>query len=262
MEKYLSIGEVVKMKGISHRALRHYDDLGILVPAYVNEDSGYRYYSKNQMLILDIITLCVDFGIPLKQFKNYMLEDGSIDLQKMSEDSRQKALEMQKKIKGNLYLLDSLKEHFKDTESIAHEGHSSTRNIKERYFLTLPTATNNFETWQNYWSNLTTIYKMALNNNFVMSVNQGLCFINENNISEQRYFVEVKPTKTNNPHILVVPQADFLCEFFDDECFLDAVNKYTAHEHYKSGSILIFSDVFERKIVNKPMPFEVQLMLK
>lgn len=50
MKEYLTIGEVSKMKGVGIKSLRYYDRLGILKPAYINPDTGYRYYSIEQML--------------------------------------------------------------------------------------------------------------------------------------------------------------------------------------------------------------------
>ncbi len=44
----LPIGRFARTSGLSIRALRRYDSIGLLVPAYVDEDSGYRYYTLEQ----------------------------------------------------------------------------------------------------------------------------------------------------------------------------------------------------------------------
>lgn len=38
----------------------------------VDEQTGYRYYSPDQLPILDVILLCPDFGMPLKELKSYI----------------------------------------------------------------------------------------------------------------------------------------------------------------------------------------------
>ena len=48
-EELLSIGEFAKLRGVSVKSLRYYERVGALKPAYVNEESGYRYYSINQI---------------------------------------------------------------------------------------------------------------------------------------------------------------------------------------------------------------------
>ncbi|PWU68713.1 hypothetical protein DLJ74_09815 [Gracilibacillus dipsosauri] len=46
-----SIGKIAKEMNITVRTLRYYDEINLLKPSYISE-SGYRYYSKK-----DIITL-------------------------------------------------------------------------------------------------------------------------------------------------------------------------------------------------------------
>jgi MerR family transcriptional activator of bmr gene len=56
MEKKLfSIGEISKIKGITKKALRFYERIGLLIPYYVNPYNRYRYYSIEQFIYIDII---------------------------------------------------------------------------------------------------------------------------------------------------------------------------------------------------------------
>jgi DNA-binding transcriptional MerR regulator len=45
----LSIGQFASRSQLSPKALRLYDELGLLLPARVDEDSGYRYYTESQL---------------------------------------------------------------------------------------------------------------------------------------------------------------------------------------------------------------------
>lgn len=45
----LSIGEFAGLTGLSVKALRHYDEKGILVPVEADENSGYRRYGEEQV---------------------------------------------------------------------------------------------------------------------------------------------------------------------------------------------------------------------
>lgn len=76
MEKkaLLSIGDFSKVTGVGIKALRYYDEVGILPPAYLDPASGYRYYSFQQKAVVDAIQFCVELGIPLKQFPEYTNE--------------------------------------------------------------------------------------------------------------------------------------------------------------------------------------------
>lgn len=87
MSQYLSIGKVSKLKNVSIKSLRYYDRIGILKPAFVNTETNYRYYTKEQLYLLDAITLCIKLGIPLKDLNGYV-ENGAINLQKLLYDGK------------------------------------------------------------------------------------------------------------------------------------------------------------------------------
>lgn len=43
----LKIGEFARICQVSIKTLRHYDALGLLRPAEINADSGYRFYTMD-----------------------------------------------------------------------------------------------------------------------------------------------------------------------------------------------------------------------
>ena len=65
MNEYLSIGQMAKLNNVSVQALRHYEKLGLMVPSYINNETGYRYYS-----IKDFATILASaMGIKKKTFE-------------------------------------------------------------------------------------------------------------------------------------------------------------------------------------------------
>lgn len=87
MSQYMSIGKVSKLKNVSIKSLRYYDQIGILKPAFINTETNYRYYTMDQLYLLDAITVCIKLGIPLKDLNNYV-ERNSINLQKLLYDGK------------------------------------------------------------------------------------------------------------------------------------------------------------------------------
>ncbi|MEV6279964.1 MerR family transcriptional regulator [Nocardia sp. NPDC051832] len=61
-----SIAEVARMSGVTARTLRHYDDIGLLEPAYVGAN-GYRYYEDQQLLRLQQILVLRELGLSLAE---------------------------------------------------------------------------------------------------------------------------------------------------------------------------------------------------
>jgi len=62
-----SIGEFARLGGVSIRTLRHYDETGLLRPATVGPDTGYRGYSAAQLGQLNRIMALKELGLTLAQ---------------------------------------------------------------------------------------------------------------------------------------------------------------------------------------------------
>ncbi|MGO9790786.1 MAG: MerR family transcriptional regulator [Solirubrobacteraceae bacterium] len=65
----MSIGEFVRRSRLSSKALRLYDELRLLEPARVDDDSGYRYYSASQLDRARLIAALRQLQIPLAEIK-------------------------------------------------------------------------------------------------------------------------------------------------------------------------------------------------
>lgn len=61
----LSIGEFAGMTGLGVKALRHYDERGVLTPHEVDRPSGYRRYGEDQVRDGVVIRALRDAGVPL-----------------------------------------------------------------------------------------------------------------------------------------------------------------------------------------------------
>lgn len=49
MSAWIPIGRFAQLAGFTVRALRHYESQGLLLPARVDRESGYRYYRPEQL---------------------------------------------------------------------------------------------------------------------------------------------------------------------------------------------------------------------
>jgi DNA-binding transcriptional MerR regulator/effector-binding domain-containing protein len=63
----LTIGDFSRATHLSVKALRHYHRIGLLVPAEIDRDSGYRYYSTDQVATAHIIRRFRDLEMPLDE---------------------------------------------------------------------------------------------------------------------------------------------------------------------------------------------------
>jgi len=65
----IAIGDFARMTHLSIKALRHYHDVGVLVPAEVDPSSGYRFYDTDQVLVAQVVRRFRDLGMPLEDIK-------------------------------------------------------------------------------------------------------------------------------------------------------------------------------------------------
>jgi DNA-binding transcriptional MerR regulator len=69
----LTIGEFSRMTHLSVKALRHYHDVGVMAPAAIDPNSGYRCYSVDQVTPAQVIRRLRDLGMPLDSIRAVLL---------------------------------------------------------------------------------------------------------------------------------------------------------------------------------------------
>jgi DNA-binding transcriptional MerR regulator len=73
--KEISIGEFARRSRLSVKALRLYDELGVLVPARVDGVSGYRYYDDAQLEQARLVAMLRQLDLPLAAIKELLVRD-------------------------------------------------------------------------------------------------------------------------------------------------------------------------------------------
>ncbi len=90
-----SIGEVCRLKGLTPKMLRYYDEIDVFKPTFVDAETGYRYYAPEQLTELDILRLAISSGISLKELAADRKRRDSVDARyflKRSRDALQRSL--------------------------------------------------------------------------------------------------------------------------------------------------------------------------
>ena len=68
----LRIGEFSVLSQISIHMLRHYNEIGLLIPEYIDDFTGYRYYSEKQLPIANKIKALKSMGLSLSLIKEIL----------------------------------------------------------------------------------------------------------------------------------------------------------------------------------------------
>lgn len=73
--KDLTVKQLAAISGVTVRTLHHYDEIGLLKPAWIGEN-GYRYYGRAQLLRLQQILFHREFGVPLNEIAELLDIEG------------------------------------------------------------------------------------------------------------------------------------------------------------------------------------------
>lgn len=78
-EELFQIGEVAKILGVTRKAILGFEEMGLLTPAVKDAESGYRYYSADNMTQIRSIRSLQALGLTLKEVAEYYYDTENID---------------------------------------------------------------------------------------------------------------------------------------------------------------------------------------
>lgn len=260
MKKYLSIGEVSKIKGVSVKSLRYYSELGILIPAYVNPQTGYRYYTIDQMVTVDLIWTCIELDIPLKNFNSYITKDGTLRMDKILKDGKKIADEKIMKLNNTISLLENISKHLEKSQTIKKYSSEYNYYFDERYVFVNEWNGDIFD-MRSFMENTTKLYSMCEHYGATYLYNQGVIYFYKNNRIEHMVFIEVSKPKIETQALLKLPKGNYQCEVFVNDNIEIAEKKYIKNRLYPNGSIVIGRELYDTKIESNPTPVEMQVFI-
>jgi DNA-binding transcriptional MerR regulator len=77
-DELLSIGRFAQLTGLTAKALRHYDELGLLRPSHVDGLTGYRWYSHEQARDAVAVRRLRAFELPLDEIAEVLGGDDAV----------------------------------------------------------------------------------------------------------------------------------------------------------------------------------------
>lgn len=136
MKNLFTISEFAKLRNININSLRYYEKIGVLKPIYVDEQTGYRYYSPDQLPILDVILLCLDFEMPLKELKSYMDSNACIKNNDLFKAGLRIAKERLQNAQTELNKIEYTLQYLSVNQQYSEQTGFYNREIPERRIIT------------------------------------------------------------------------------------------------------------------------------
>lgn len=265
MNSLFSIGEVSKIKGISIKALRYYHKEGILIPAYIDESSGYRYYTINQFVYIDIIKGCRSLGTSIKELREIFKTK---DTGKLIEFLKNRSIEARKKINELNSIIDdidNLDKSICEANKLVNNKELKVENLEER--LVIVTRCNEAGSLKEliYYSELE---KVARIENLEMSMERGIIYSLDSNKNLRPIYVfsgfKDEKELIDNENVMVIPKGKYItliCEKNNEkEKFMEAIN-YAIKNNLKIKNIIeveVFNDIFNVENYNCQIQIQVE----
>lgn len=104
----MPIGRFSQACRLSIKALRHYDELGLLKPVLVDPDSGYRYYAPSQARQAETIRLLRAVEMPLPEIRETLVATDPEAARRLLAEHRERIQQRVEGYQQTLALLSSL----------------------------------------------------------------------------------------------------------------------------------------------------------
>lgn len=140
--RMLSIGEFARRSRLSAKALRLYDELGILTPAQVDPGTGYRWYEADQLGPARLVAVMREVGLSLDMVRQVLAAEPPAAVTMVSTYWQQAEADHRRRGEMVGYLVDRLQ----GRNPIMYEV--TTRHMPERTVLCMKRhATSEQEVW-------------------------------------------------------------------------------------------------------------------
>ena len=131
-DSLLSIGAFARRSRLSMKALRLYDRRGLLVPAYVDPDTGYRRYRESQLTTARLVVMLRRLQMPLVQVEELVAAPAGVrvDLLTTYWDG------VERRVAGQRELAAHIRSRLTGGEARVAFGAISQRDVGEQLVLT------------------------------------------------------------------------------------------------------------------------------
>lgn len=249
MKDKITIKEFAKLRGVTCETLRHYDRIGLLKPAYVDPNTGYRYYSILQYEKLGTIKELRQLGMSLKEIKQYF---NNRNVNKSLEFLIKRHTELEKKLMDLKVLDDTISQKIQFLKRVINEVKTKEITIKEfeaREIITFnEKIQNNLELSYGFLQLENSLEEVAP----ILASNRFGIIISKSSLKSQNFdyidgvFVFNRgKTKIDNKYIKKIPKGNYACIYYQGK-IQDRINSIKELINYiHKNNYKISGDAFQ-----------------
>ena len=260
MKNYFTISEFAKLRDININSLRYYEKLGLLKPAYIDENNGYRYYSAEQLSLLNKIILCIQLGIPLKEMIEFLDADGNLQSQKLLEQGR---IIAQKRIQEMQNNLDYIEYSLKNIEE--NKEYKDYTGVYERYFEERKVMVTDYYTDREitepkrFLSKVSEMYKYAQKKGMFPILPAGqILKIDKDGNFRYCFFLEVLNCDKEENRVYAIPAGIYSCVQVELDPTFDFLKVVEENWSEPGDKTIVVNNVMLEKYSFETRPSELQ----
>lgn len=247
MKNFFTISEFAKLRDLNINSLRYYEKLGLLKPAYIDKDTNYRYYTAEQLSVLDKIILCIQIGIPLKEMVSYFDEDGNLQSQKLLEHGKIVAQKRMNELQNTLNFIDFSLKSIEDNKKYEHESSLYVRELEKRRIITTDYLFKPL-TIKEVVKKVSLIYKKAQEDELFPILPAGQIFeISEDGSIRYRLFLQILNYEKEYPNTMVIPGGMYSCKQVNLTASVDIFDVIqNIHKDGEASTIIIDNIILDK----------------
>ncbi|WP_195983581.1 MerR family transcriptional regulator [Clostridium sp. D33t1_170424_F3] len=214
MQEYFSVSEAAKAAGMTSETLRHYDRIGLVKPSKKDEWTKYRYYTKQDIVLLDTVHALQQMDLPLQKIKEVLEYDNLEQIINFLQEAEQKADEKIVQLQYSKAKIQLAKRDYENKLRMRqHIGNGEVKRFPKRVILLSDTL--EAPTLDNLWGYLTHFYdQIAPSQREQFAFEDAAGIYTENGVS--RLFA-ICARYTDIDGLKILPAGDYLCANCSEE---------------------------------------------
>jgi MerR family transcriptional activator of bmr gene len=262
-ENLFTIGEISRIKGITKKALRFYERIGLLMPCRTNPENGYRYYSLEQFVVMDIIKGMRTLDISPLVIKSVMEKRNTADLLRFLEEEKAKAAGRIEELHKIVETIGGVQDSIRGSLSSIMQSGVYVKRIPERLIVTLPYEgiTDGGDAVMAYakFDHLIAILEL------VNAYETGILFKNDGEgFVPSLIFNVVRPRSgADRSATSVIPAGEYLCICYTEKTAAkksEEINRYCAAKRI-TPSLVVQSELLNDIFSSNSPAVELQLLV-
>ena len=258
MKQYLTISEFAKLRNVDVNSIRYYEKLNILLPAYIDPDTRYRYYLPDQLVILDIITLCIRLGIPLKRLQDYVDGNGNVDKRGILEDGKETMQKRMNEIQLGLELIQFDLDNMDQNQAYSSNTGVYIREIPERFLIAKPFVGNLIDVGQKEHAAME-LFHYAQERGLVPVFPFGILLHPDAEPEKFSFFFQVLHPCPDEEQIIRIPAGAFACMQLDLTPDTRMLTLLEEHFPQQNRETVIISNMLLNKLHFNSRHSEIQI---